>query len=144
MAIETINPATGELIKRFEEFSEEKVNEIIEKSHEKFLSWKKTSFNERKNLMLNAAKVLRDRKEEWAKIMTLEMGKAISQSLAEVEKCAWVCEYYAENAEKMLSKEFMKQIVHKVMSVLTLLELYFLLCRGIFLFGKCLDLRHPL
>ncbi len=108
MAIQTINPATGEVIKTFGEFSDEKVNQIIEDSHETFLKWRKTPFDFRKNLMLNAAKELRHNKEKYAEILTLEMGKPIKQSYAEVEKCAWVCEYYAENTEKILADEIIE------------------------------------
>lgn len=108
MAIKTINPATGEVIKTFGEFSDEKVNQIIEDSHGAFLKWRKTPFDFRKNLMLNAAKELRHNKEKYAEILTLEMGKPIKQSYAEVEKCAWVCEYYAENTEKILADEIIE------------------------------------
>ncbi|NOX17869.1 MAG: NAD-dependent succinate-semialdehyde dehydrogenase, partial [Chlorobi bacterium] len=73
-----------------------------------FLEWRRTTFAERSKLMFNAAKVLRDNVKKYGEIMTLEMGKPIKQSYAEVEKCAWVCEYYAENAEKILQKEFIE------------------------------------
>lgn len=108
MPIQTINPATGEIVKTFEEFSKEQVDLIIKDVYEAFLSWKKSAISERKNLMLKAAGVLRKNKQKYAEIMTLEMGKAITQSTGEVEKCAWVCEYYAENAELILGKEFIE------------------------------------
>jgi len=108
MAIQTINPATGEVVKTFDEFTKEQVSKIIDATHEVFLNWKKTNFAHRKELMLKAAQVLRNNKKKYAEIMTIEMGKAISQSLAEVEKCAWVCEYYAENAEQILKEEIIK------------------------------------
>ncbi len=86
--------------------SDNEVLEIIEGAHAAFLEWRKRSFAERSELMFNAAKVLRDNSKKYGEIMTLEMGKPIKQSYAEVEKCAWVCEYYAENAEKILKEEF--------------------------------------
>jgi succinate-semialdehyde dehydrogenase/glutarate-semialdehyde dehydrogenase len=70
-----------------------------------FEEWGDTSFNFRSELMTKAANVLRRKKEQYSKLMTLEMGKPIAQSRAEVDKCAWVCEYYAANAEKFLTNE---------------------------------------
>lgn len=72
------------------------------------LNGKETTFAHRSVLMKNAAKVLRENSEEYSVLMTLEMGKPIVQSRAEVEKCAWVCDYYAENAEQFLSDEIIK------------------------------------
>ncbi len=108
MSIQTINPATGKLIKTYEEFPDSKIDSIIEEVHSAFLSWRSTGFSVRAELMNNAASVLRRNKEEYAGMMTTEMGKPLTQSIAEVEKCAWVCEYYAENAESILSNEYVK------------------------------------
>ncbi len=108
MAIQTLNPATEETVKIFNEMTRDEVERIIQKSHQAFLSWRKTSFSERRELMHNAANILRKKKNELAKTMTLEMGKPIKQGEAEAEKCAWVCDYYAENAESILSKEAIK------------------------------------
>jgi succinate-semialdehyde dehydrogenase/glutarate-semialdehyde dehydrogenase len=108
MAIQSINPATEEVIKTFDELSASDVFREIEKSYEAFLHWRNTTFSFRKELMQNAAKVLKNGKEDYGRTMTLEMGKPIKQSYAEVEKCAWVCEYFAENAEKFLSKEYIQ------------------------------------
>ena len=108
MAIQSINPSTEELIKTFNEFSKDQIITEIEKSYKAFLQWRDTTFTFRKKLMQNAAKVLKEKKEEYSRTMTLEMGKPIKQSYSEVEKCAWVCEYFAENAEKFLSKEYIQ------------------------------------
>ena len=108
MAIQTINPATDELIKSFKELTESELILQIEKTEKAYQSWKETSWEVRKKLMLNAAKILKECKEKYGKILTLEMGKPISQAYAEVEKCAWVCKYYAENAETMLNKEIIE------------------------------------
>jgi succinate-semialdehyde dehydrogenase/glutarate-semialdehyde dehydrogenase len=84
------------------------VNKIIDLSNNAFEEFIQTSFSDRSRLMMNAANVLRVKKEEYSKLMTLEMGKPIAQSRSEVEKCAWVCEYYAENAEKFLADELIQ------------------------------------
>ena len=84
------------------------IGKIISNTHSEYLKWKKTDFKLRSEKMKKAADVLRNKKEEFAKIMTLEMGKPIGQSRAEAEKCAWVCDYFAENAEKFLEDEIIK------------------------------------
>lgn len=106
--LQSINPANGELIQKYEEMSAVVVSGILDKTDSAYHEWKLTSFNHRSGLMKNAAKILRDRKDEFARLMTLEMGKPILQSKAEVEKCAWVCDYYAENAERFLANEIVK------------------------------------
>ena len=108
MAINTVNPTTNKLVKSFEKMSNEEVDKIIELSHKSFHNWRDTTFEYRATLILNVANILRNNKNKYAEIMTLEMGKPITQSLAEVEKCAWVCEYYAENTELMLKKEIVE------------------------------------
>ena len=108
MSIITKNPATGEKFNEYEEHSEYEVNRIIEKADKVFNAWKKTSFRERAELMNKAAKVLRDRRDDLAQLMAKEMGKPLSQGVSEAEKCAWVCEYYAENAEDHLKDQHFK------------------------------------
>ena len=104
MAMKSINPATGEVIREFIELTE---NEIDQKINQAFLvqkEWKQTSFDDRKSLVLKLAKYLRDHKDEFVKMKSLEIGKTISTGPLVVEKCATLCEYYAENAEKILFK----------------------------------------
>lgn len=84
------------------------VNNIIDLTADAFEKWKETSFSHRSNLMMKAAQVLKAKREEYSELMTLEMGKPISQSKAEVEKCSWVCEYYAGNAETFLKDELIQ------------------------------------
>jgi succinate-semialdehyde dehydrogenase/glutarate-semialdehyde dehydrogenase len=105
MAIQSINPANGKIIKTFREISFAQIDEIVNKTHDEFLQWKEQSFETRKKLMKNVSSVLRNKKEVYARILTEEMGKPVVQAVAEVEKCAWVCEYYAENAENILREE---------------------------------------
>lgn len=104
----SINPANNKIIKQYDEMTASDSSEIILLAHQSFLEWKETSFVHRAELMKNAAKVLRQNSEEYSALMTMEMGKPIAQSRAEVEKCAWVCDYYAENAEKFLTDELIK------------------------------------
>lgn len=108
MAIQTINPTTGKTENIFTAFDSQKIKTIINLSEEEFIKWKNVSFAERKKLMLNVTNILKDCKNEFGKILTLEMGKPIKQAIAEVEKCSWVCEYYAENTENILKKEIIE------------------------------------
>ncbi|MCA1797766.1 MAG: NAD-dependent succinate-semialdehyde dehydrogenase [Desulfuromonadaceae bacterium] len=105
MAIESLNPATGELIKTYTEWSDEQVAQTIDAVHQTYLDWRTTDFALRRERMLKAAAVLRRRKDEFALLMANEMGKPVTEGAGEIEKCALVCEYYAENAEQMLAHE---------------------------------------
>lgn len=105
MQLNVINPATGVLVKSYETLTKEAILQKIESTQEAFLSWKTTTFEERAQLMKRTAVILREHKEKYAQLMTLEMGKPILGARAEVEKCAWVCEYYAENAADFLKDE---------------------------------------
>ncbi|MFC1564878.1 NAD-dependent succinate-semialdehyde dehydrogenase [candidate division KSB1 bacterium] len=105
MSIIAENPATGEVIKEYDELTPEETKDAVRRSHEAYLEWKKTSFSERSRLMRKAADVLRENLEEYSRLMTIEMGKPITQARVETEKCAWVCEYYADNAEQFLANE---------------------------------------
>ncbi|WP_031427935.1 NAD-dependent succinate-semialdehyde dehydrogenase [Flavimarina sp. Hel_I_48] len=101
--IKSTNPYNQKEVFSIKEFSANEVEDAIDRADAFFQSWKKTTFAERKEKMLAAAKELKQNKKEYAETMTQEMGKPIKQAIAEIEKCAWVCEYYAENAEKQLS-----------------------------------------
>ncbi|RKX19904.1 MAG: NAD-dependent succinate-semialdehyde dehydrogenase [Candidatus Zixiibacteriota bacterium] len=106
--MKAINPATDRLIRDYEEHSRVDVKAIIERVHEEYLSWKATTFDYRAQLMHRAADVLRKNIDRYARTITVEMGKPVTESRAEVEKCAWVCEYYADNAEKFLADEIIE------------------------------------
>jgi len=105
MALESINPANDELLETFTEWSDQQVAETIEQTQQAFLAWRKTSFAERSALMHKAADVLRQNREEYARTMALEMGKPVAEGRGEVDKCAWVCDYYADEAERFLARE---------------------------------------
>ena len=105
--IQTVNPATGEKTASYELYSEEKTLAIAKKAREVFATkWRHFPIAEREQYLKYLAGRLRSKKSELAKIMTVEMGKPIVQAEAEVEKCAWAAEHYAENADKWLADEF--------------------------------------
>lgn len=106
--LKSVNPANLQVLKTYPPMQISEVNKIIDITNYEFENWRETSFSNRSKLMMKVADVLRKKKEDYSKLMTLEMGKPISQSRSEVEKCAWVCEYYAENAEKFLSDELVE------------------------------------
>jgi len=103
--LQSINPATEEKIESYNEHTRQEIDSILENVDKAQQSWEKTEFSERSRLMKIAAEVLRANSERYAKLMTHEMGKPISGARSEVEKCAWVCDYYAENAVEFLSDE---------------------------------------
>jgi succinate-semialdehyde dehydrogenase/glutarate-semialdehyde dehydrogenase len=108
MAIEAVNPATGELIRRYDEMTPQQTAVAITEVHAAWKNWRTTSLAERAKCMSAAAATLRQRKEEFARLMALEMGKPFKQGVAEAEKCAWACEHYAETAERQLAPEIVK------------------------------------
>jgi len=105
MTIKSVNPATGETIREYEEMALEDVQIAIERSHRAFLNWCRTGFAPRAERMKKAAALLRDGTEDYAILMAQEMGKPIRSGRSEVAKCAWACDYYADNAERFLQPE---------------------------------------
>jgi succinate-semialdehyde dehydrogenase/glutarate-semialdehyde dehydrogenase len=105
MSIQSINPATGQVLETFKEASAAEIERALATAHGAFLAWRDVPFPTRSQLMQKAASLLRGRKAEFARTMTLEMGKPIVQGEAEAEKCAWTCEYYAQHAEVMLAEQ---------------------------------------
>jgi succinate-semialdehyde dehydrogenase/glutarate-semialdehyde dehydrogenase len=105
MKFTSVNPATGEAIHSYDELGPDVVSAAIRECHEVFLSWRRTSMPERSRLFKRAGEVLRKNATEYATLMAEEMGKPIREGLAEVEKCAWVCDYYADKAPEFLRDE---------------------------------------
>jgi succinate-semialdehyde dehydrogenase / glutarate-semialdehyde dehydrogenase len=105
MAIATINPATGQTVKTFEELTNAQVDEKIQRAVDAFPKFRKLTFADRGKMMMRAAELLESEKDSLAHLMTLEMGKTLRSAVDEAVKCAWVCRYYAENAEKFLADE---------------------------------------
>ncbi len=105
MPLRSINPATGELLENFTEQSAAQAAAAVAKAHDAFSAWSRSDFTLRASLLVKVADILRSGKNSLARMMSEEMGKPVLQAIAEVEKCALVCEYYAENGGAMLAKE---------------------------------------
>jgi succinate-semialdehyde dehydrogenase/glutarate-semialdehyde dehydrogenase len=105
MSIQSVNPYTNEVIKQFEEATDEDVKDALERSEEAFKDWKNTSFKERAAIMQKAADIMEDDIEHYAYLMTLEMGKVKREAHSEIKKCASACRYFAEHAESFLKNE---------------------------------------
>ena len=105
MAIESINPATGERLKTHEEMTRAAVGDVVVKAHEAYAAWRQTSFGERAARMRQAAQILRARADDFARLMAQEMGKPVRDGVAEAQKCALGCDFYADNAERLLARE---------------------------------------
>ncbi|MEE4213325.1 MAG: aldehyde dehydrogenase family protein, partial [Parvularcula sp.] len=101
----TINPATGEELETYKEMSREDACAAVDACHEAFLDWKVKSLEERADMIRKLGQALRDNKEELAQLMTDEVGKLIGDSRDEVELCASICDYIAENGPKELADE---------------------------------------
>ncbi len=103
MGIATVNPATGETLKTFKPLTDEQIEEKLATAQSSFEQYRQTSMEQRSEWLIAAAEILERDKEKFAQIMTTEMGKPIKGAIAEAQKCAWVCRYYAENAPKFLA-----------------------------------------
>ncbi|MCU0237600.1 MAG: NAD-dependent succinate-semialdehyde dehydrogenase [Acidobacteria bacterium] len=103
MALRSINPATGELLESFAEQTAKEAATAAARAHEAFQAWSRLPLPRRAGLVARAAAILRAEKSSLARMMTGEMGKPVLQSIAEVEKCALVCEHYAAHGEAMLA-----------------------------------------
>jgi acyl-CoA reductase-like NAD-dependent aldehyde dehydrogenase len=108
MGIQSINPATEEILKTFEAYTKVQIDNALDEAAQAFITWRNTAFSQRSALFKQLAGYLRTHKDRLAKIATLEMGKPISEAEAEVEKCALNCEYYAEKAEEFLAPQKME------------------------------------
>jgi len=104
-AMKSVNPFTGEVIKNYTEYTSEEVTSIISQVNKAFQQWKLTDFEQRAKLMKNLQALLLERKNELAEIMVAEMGKVLREAIGEIEKCATVCSFYADNATSFLKNE---------------------------------------
>lgn len=105
MTIASINPATGETLQTFTPLTSAEIESKLSLSVSTFASYRKSSLESRSEKLLKAAEILEESAEEWAKLMTIEMGKPIKSAVGEVKKCALVCRYYADNAQQFLANK---------------------------------------
>jgi len=107
-SITTTNPANDEILETYKLHTSKQVNSIIDSAHSTFHDWRLTSFDQRAGLMQRAANILEENKERYSKMITDEMGKTLDSAIGEVEKCAWVCRYYADKASEYLADEIIE------------------------------------
>jgi succinate-semialdehyde dehydrogenase/glutarate-semialdehyde dehydrogenase len=105
MSVTSINPTTGETLETFTETTPAALDRILDDAVAAYQGWRRCAYAQRAKPMREAARILRERKSSYARTMALEMGKPLKQGEAEAEKCAWVCDYYAEQAEALLADE---------------------------------------
>lgn len=131
MSYATTNPYTGEVLKTFPNATDAEVKQAIEKAHTAFLAWRQTSFVTRAAIMQKAADLLRKDVNDYAELLTLEMGKLFTEAKAEVGLSARIFEYYAWNAERLLAREWLPVadiaegeaiLVHQPLGVLLCIE----------------------
>ncbi|MDH4199873.1 MAG: NAD-dependent succinate-semialdehyde dehydrogenase [Spirochaetia bacterium] len=113
MKFETINPATETILEHFQQSKDDQINEIMEKCHHAHLEWRLIYLYTRAKYFKKLSDIIQKRKNELAQMITEEMGKPIAQSLAEIEKCAQMCEYYAHNGPQFLDDELVKTEAEK-------------------------------
>lgn len=113
MIIQTVNPATEQILQSYDCMNEQEVDKKLSEAHEAYLEWKKTSFSKRKTLMLQLAQLLKTKTDELAHLMAIEMGKPIAAGSAEINKCVWLCEHYAKHAEEYLAPKVIQTEMKK-------------------------------
>src|SRR2546428_13884602 len=103
--INSIHPASAEVLARFDPFTPDEVDHALDQAEDAFIAWRERSFEERAVPMRRLAALLRERADRYGRLITLEMGKPIVEARAELEKCAWACDHFAENAKRYLADE---------------------------------------
>ncbi len=104
--MESINPYSQEIIARYDEIDALAMNVLIDQNHQAFSHWRTLKYKQRGTYFKKMAHLLREKKQELGTLITLEMGKIIGESVAEIEKCAWLCDYYADSTENLLQPEY--------------------------------------
>ncbi|PYQ53337.1 MAG: succinate-semialdehyde dehydrogenase, partial [Acidobacteria bacterium] len=105
MSLRSVDPATGKVVREYEEASDQEVARAMDRAQAAFADWRRASFEERGRVVARAGALLRERAEPLAQLMAAEMGKPLPQGRAEAEKCAWVCDHYVANAARDLAPE---------------------------------------
>ena len=113
MGIASINPATGETLREFSALTAQQIEQKLQLAASTFRTYRRTSFADRSRMMIRAAEILESEKHEFGRMMTTEMGKPVKSAIGEAEKCAWVCRYYAENAERHLADQIVETTAKK-------------------------------
>ena len=108
MALQSINPTTEDVLGTFEEFSDAQIDDALQQAHAAQQQWRETSFGERAARLQAAARILRGQKGRWATLATSEMGKPLVEAEAEIDKCAWNCDFYAQHAASFLADEHLE------------------------------------
>lgn len=103
--MKTIDPATEDTLQKYDKMDESELEKIVDKAVEAQKKWRETTFDERSGLLHDVADQLEKSKEEYSELMAREMGKPLAQGVAEIEKCSWVCNYYADNARQFLEEQ---------------------------------------
>lgn len=111
--MKSINPATNQIIKEYSKTTDKEVDKAIENAHQTYLEWRRLSLRKRIQPLLKLSEILKQNTDDYAKIMTLEMGKVFREAQAEVQKCALLCDYYAQNAESFLADQISEQANQK-------------------------------
>ena len=106
--LKSFNPVNGDVVGVYPQLTDQEIDETIIDVENEFHSWRKTSIEERSQYFKYLSEAIQIRKDEFARLMALEMGKPLLQGIGEIEKCAWVCDYYADNGEKFLSDQHIK------------------------------------
>src|SRR4029078_4156829 len=114
MPIVSIDPTTGETIKSFEELTDPEIDGKLARAADTYRNYRRTTFKERSERMIQAAHILEKKKKQLGETMTIEMGKPIKAAIAEAEKCAWVCRFYAENAQNHLADQVVETNAQKI------------------------------
>src|SRR5258708_32620310 len=105
MKLQSIDPTTGELIESFDEISDADLEAALERARQTWHHYRRTSFTERAGWLRNAAQILEAESDQWGRLMTLEMGKTYKAAVAEAQKCAWACRYFADDCARCLADE---------------------------------------
>ena len=143
MSIQAINPATGEVIATHDEMTPPQVDEIIRKVDAAAADWRRASFSDRAVPMRKAAAILRSDARDFAHLMAREMGKPVRDGVAEAQKCAVACEYFADNAARFLARERDRdRRARRATSRSIRSASYSPSCRGTFRSGRCSASPH--
>src|SRR6266436_3263266 len=140
MPIVSINPATGEKLQEFSPFDDTEIEKRLCHAEKAFSKYRRTTFTDRSEVLEATAELLFQEKKRFAQIITLEMGKLLRDSVAEIEKCARGCQFYAENGERFLEDEAAQTDAAQSTCSTNRSDRFSPSCRGIFLSGRYFDL----